>query len=86
MNSNYRVEHSGSQFTVIDPWEEEVGTYTTEDAAKQDIERCKKEDALYEDAQHLIDISVKTLMQMHGVDRQNAIYWIRNAIETKQCS
>ena len=52
--------------------------------AKQDIDRCKKQDALYETAQHLVDISVKTLMQMHGVDRKTALYWIRSATETTE--
>jgi hypothetical protein len=71
------------QFTVVDPWGEQlVDVFPTEEAAKQDIERCKKEDAMYETAQLLVDISVKTLMQMHGVDRQTALYWIRSATET----
>lgn len=83
MNTTYRIEPVGNQFAVIDPWGEQlVDIFPTEDAAKQDIERCKKEDAIYETAQQLVDISVKTLMNMHSVDRQTALYWIRSGTET----
>lgn len=84
METTYHIEASGNKYTVIDSWQEEVGTFATEDAAKQEIDRCQKEDALYEDAQHLIDIAVKTLTERHGVDRQNAVHWIRSAAETTE--
>ena len=38
--SDYRIERVGTRFTVIDP----LDTYPTEEAAKQDIGRCKKEE------------------------------------------
>lgn len=37
-----------------------------EDAAKQDIERWKKEDAMYETAKQLVDFAVKAHMEMFG--------------------
>jgi hypothetical protein len=83
MNTNYRIEPSGAAFVVVDPWGERlVDTYPTIDAAQQDIERCQKEDLLYDTAQQLVDLSVKTLMKMHSIDRQTALYWIRSATET----
>jgi hypothetical protein len=69
-------------FTVIDPWEVKVGTYATEDAAKQDIERCKKEDAMYETAKQLVDAAMTAHAEMFGISRETASYWIRSAAET----
>jgi hypothetical protein len=47
MSNEYRIEAAGNAFIVIDPWGERlVEVFPTEHAAKQDIERCKREDAL----------------------------------------
>jgi hypothetical protein len=81
MKNEYRIEPAGSQFTVIDPWCEQVNTYLTEEAAQEDIERGKKEDLMYETAKQLVDTAVNTHMQMFGVDRETASYWIRSASE-----
>jgi hypothetical protein len=81
MNTEYRVETAGSQFTVIDPWGERVNTYPTERAAKQDIERCKKQDSMYKTAKHLVDAAIKAHMQMFEVDRETARNWICSASE-----
>ena len=82
MSTEYRIESSGSSFIVIDPWGEQlVNVYSTEDAAQQDIERCKKEDAMYETAKQLVDIAIKTHMQMFGVDRETARYWVSSAMD-----
>ncbi len=86
MSTKYRVETAGSQFIVNDPWGEQVGTYLTEEAAKQDIERCKKEDAMYETAKQLVDTTVKAHMQMFRVGRETASYWIRSASETVEAA
>jgi hypothetical protein len=83
MSNEYRIEPAGPAFTVVDPWGEQLANaYPSEDAAKQDIERCMKEDAMYESARLLVDIAVKTHMQMHGVDRETARYWVSSAMET----
>jgi hypothetical protein len=79
MNTEYRIEPFGSQFAVIDDAGKLVDTYPTEAAAKQDIARCEQEDAMYETAKQLVDMAVNTLMQMFGVDRETASYWIRSA-------
>jgi hypothetical protein len=76
------VAASENQFTVIDPWGEQVDVYPTEDAAKQDIERCQKEDAMWNSAQLLVDTAIHAHMQMHGVDRETARYWVSSAAET----
>jgi uncharacterized protein YcgI (DUF1989 family) len=77
MSNEYRIESAGDAFRVIDPWGEQlVDFFPTEEAAKQDIERCKKEDALYETARQLVEISEEVLMQKFGVDRKTAQYWV----------
>ena len=81
MSNEYRIESVGSQFIVVDPAGEIVNRYTTEDAAEQDIERCKREDAMYQTAKQLVDTAIKAHMQMFGVDRETASYWIRSAAE-----
>jgi hypothetical protein len=83
MSTEYRIEPSGAAFIVIDPWGEKlVNTYPTEDAAQRDIERCQKEDEMWETAKLLVDIAIKTHMQRHGVDRETARYWVNSAMET----
>ena len=43
VSNDYRIEPSGAAFIVIDPAGERlVDTYSTIDAAKQDIERCNE--------------------------------------------
>jgi hypothetical protein len=65
---------------VIDPWGERlVDVFPTVDAAKQDIERCQREDAMYETAKQLVHIAIETHMQKFGVDCETARYWIRSA-------
>lgn len=81
MNTEYRIEPVGNQFIVVDPWDEIAGRYPTEDAAMQDIERCKKDDRMWESAKLLIDTAIKAHMQIHGVDREAANYWVRSAAE-----
>ena len=82
MSNEYRIEPTGPAFIVIDPWGEQlVNTYPTEDAANQDIERCKREDAMYVTAKQLVDFAITTHMQMFGVDRKTASYWIHSASE-----
>jgi hypothetical protein len=81
MTNEYRIEPVGSLFIVVDPWGEIVNRCSTETAARQDIERCKKEDAMYEGAKTLLDIAVKAHMKMHGVDRETARYWVCSAMD-----
>jgi S-adenosylmethionine/arginine decarboxylase-like enzyme len=70
-----------AQFAVIDPWGEQlVHTYPTLDAARQDIEFCKQEEALWETAKLLVDVAIKAHMQIHEVDRETAAYWINSAL------
>ena len=83
MSNEYHIQPSGAAFIVIDPWGEQlVNTYPTEDAAKRDIERCEREDRMYETAKQLVDTAVRAHMQIFGVDRETARYWIGSATET----
>jgi len=79
MGTEYRIESAGTQFIVIDPAGEQVDTYPTQEAAKQDLERCKKDDSIWETAKLLVEIAIKAHMQMFGVDRETARYWVRSA-------
>ena len=73
--------HIPNSFVVIDPAGEIVNRYTTEDAALQDIGRCKKEDAMYATAKQLVDTAINAHMQVFGVDRETARYWVCSASE-----
>jgi hypothetical protein len=65
---------------VAGPWGEQlVDVFPTEEAAQKDIERCQREDALYETARQLVEISEDVLMQKFGVDRKTAEYWVSSA-------
>jgi hypothetical protein len=77
MTNEYRIKAAGKAFIVIDPWGERlVDTFPTREAAEKDIARCKREDALYETAKPLIEISEEVLMQRFGIDRETAQYWV----------
>ena len=81
MSTEYSMKPAGTKFVVIDPWGEQVNAYPTEEAARQDIERCRKEDAMYEGAKMLVDIAIKTHMERFGVGRETAPYWTSSAVE-----
>ena len=53
-------------------------TNPTEEAAKSDIDRCMKEDSMYETARLLVDIVIKARMEMHGADRYFGANWPSN--------
>jgi len=72
MKNEYCIEPAGTAFIVIDDAGERVDTYPTKEAAQQDIERCQKEDAMWETAKQLVDTAIKAHMQMFGVDREAA--------------
>jgi hypothetical protein len=60
MSTEYRIQPCENGFLVIDPWGEQlVHIYPTEDAARQDTERCKKEEAMWETAKLLVDAAIK---------------------------
>jgi len=81
MSNEYRIEPADSSFIVIDPWGEQlVDAFKTEDPAKQDIERSKKEYEMFETAEQLVDIAVKAHMIQFGIDREAASYWIHSAM------
>jgi uncharacterized protein (TIGR02246 family) len=84
MSAEYRIVAAGSQFTALDAAGVHVGIYPTEEAAGQGVERRRKQDAMLETAKLLLDTAAKTHMQIHGVDRGTALYWIRSASEVKQ--
>jgi hypothetical protein len=54
MSPEYRVEIVGCQFIVVDPSNEIVGRYTSQEEAQQTIEECRKEDQGWEAARLLV--------------------------------
>jgi hypothetical protein len=77
----YRIETFGAQFVVMDSLDEMVGKYDSETAAKQAIEECAKDDAMYESAKQLVESAVKAHMEKFNVSREIASYWIGSAAE-----
>jgi hypothetical protein len=77
----FRVELIGNQFRVIDADGEEMGSYPSEDAARQVMECCERDAAMLDTAELLVNIAVKTHMLTHGVDRETALRWLRCASE-----
>jgi len=57
-----------------------VDLFPTEDAAKRDIERCKRKDEMSETATQLVDIAIKAHMRKFGIDRETAQFWIHGAM------
>ncbi len=80
MDTEYRIEPVGSQYIVVDPWDEIVGRYTSAEEAQQIIERFEKEHAVSETAHLLMENAIKALMQLNGVDRDTAERAIRDAM------
>jgi hypothetical protein len=80
MDTDYRIEPVGSQYIVVDPWDEIVGRYTSAEEAQQSIERCKKEHVISETAHLLMENAIKALMQLNGVDRDTAERAIRDVM------
>ena len=82
MSPEYRVEIIGRQFIVVDPSNEIVGRYTSQEEAQQTIEECRKEDEGWETARLLVRNAIKAYMQMHGgVDHNTARHAIWAAAE-----
>ena len=80
MSNDYRIEPAGSAFRVLDPWGEYlVDLFPSREAAQQDIDRCKREDVMYETARQLVEIAIEAHMQKFGIDRKAAEYWIHSA-------
>jgi hypothetical protein len=48
---------------------------------KADIAQSKKNDAMLEMEKTLVDIAIRSQMEIFGVDRETAKYWIRSAAE-----
>jgi hypothetical protein len=81
MNADYQIKRAGKQFRVLDPWGEYlVDMFPTREAAQKDIERCKREDAMYEVAKQLVGIAIEAHLQKFGIDRETAERCIHDAM------
>ncbi len=77
--NRYRIETAGSQFRLTDTEGQELGEYSTAEAANEDLRRRENEDAMLDTAKLLINVAVKAHMHIYGSDRETALYWIRRA-------
>jgi hypothetical protein len=80
LSNEYKIESVGRQFIVVDPWGEIVDRYPSEEEARQNIERCKREVAISDRAHVLVENAIKALMQLNGVDRGTAERAIRDVM------
>jgi len=75
----YQIERNGDKFVAIDSEQETVGVYDTEEEAQADIERAKKEDAIWERSKELMRSAVLTIMVEFAVDQETALNWVGSA-------
>ena len=80
MSNQYKIESVGRQFIVVDPWGEIVDRYPSEEEARQNIERCKREVVISDRAHVLVENAIKALMQLNGVYRDTAERAIRDVM------
>jgi hypothetical protein len=59
----------------------EVGGFSTECAAREELWRRQNEDALLDTAQLLVNVAVKGRILIHGTGRQTALCRIRKALD-----
>jgi hypothetical protein len=79
--SKYSIKAVDGYFLVLNAAGERVSTCSTEEAARQEIVECEKDDILWQDAKALVETAVEKMMEMHGLDRETAEYWIASAAE-----
>jgi hypothetical protein len=75
----YRIERDGDKFIAIDPQQETVGVYATEEQAHADIECEKRDDAICERLKELMRNAVRTLMAEFALDLETALDSINSA-------
>jgi len=80
LRNRYGIEPTGTEFKLIDVNGLELGAFSTECAAREDLWRRQNEDALLDTAQLLVNVAVKGHILIHGTDRETALYWIRKAL------
>jgi len=81
MTTDYRIEPAGTAFKVIDPLGEyRVDLSPTREAAQHGLDRCKREDEMYETAKQLVHAAIEAHIQKFGIDRETTQYWIHSAM------
>ena len=56
-----------------------MGVYGTREEAQADIERAKKDDAIWERSKELMRNAVLTIMAEFAVDLETALDWVNSA-------
>jgi hypothetical protein len=80
MATDYILLKTERGFEVTDPYGDST-IFFTEAAAKADIAESKKNDEMLETGKTLVDMSIRSHMEIFGVDRETAKYWIKSAAE-----
>ncbi len=77
----YSIRAVDGHFLVVDGTGERLSTCPTEESARQEIADCEREDMLFQDAKAFILAAIESMMQKHGLDREEATHWITDAAE-----
>jgi hypothetical protein len=80
MSDDYIIEKTDYGYIVTDPTGD-TAVFSTEQAARADIERAKKDDAMLAYARTMLDLGVEKHMQTFGVERARAVFWIKSAAD-----
>lgn len=68
----YSIRAVDGHFLVVDGVGERVSTCPTEEAARQEITDCERENMLFQDAKGFVQAAIETMMQKHGLDRRRS--------------
>lgn len=77
----YHIKPVEGVFLVVDAAGERISTCPTEEAARQEIADCERDDMLFYDARAFVEAAVENMMKKHGLDRQAAKRWVTDAAE-----
>ena len=85
MTAEFRIfPTSDGQFKVSDLENQPAGTFRTREEAEERVRRCTQDPEMWESAKLLIHTAVAAQMELHGVSRDIALYWVMSAAEIAQ--
>jgi hypothetical protein len=74
MADKYRIAQDGSDFVVNYEAGGTVGVYETEQAAKQEIEVCERDDFMLQTAKSLVKAAVEAHMWLHNTSAISTVF------------
>ena len=82
MTAEFRIfPTSYGQFKVSDLENQPAGTFQTRKEAEERVGRCTQDPAMWDSAKLLIHSAIGAQMELHGVSRDIALYWVMGAAE-----